>query len=484
MPTMAEVLEGRAHQAEMRAHTPTPGENARLAVTNLLSPILGAPAAERVGSVVENVLDFGPVPAKMATELVQQPVRAGEAVGEALADPSLPNVANAGLQTALTFGPSATLGAAGRALGAIPKSVTMSGALLGLPFATASEAGEGSENPLYGLLTDRASKVRQRDEALAEAKRQERTGRGPRWEAAMSEVNKLENELAALDSMIADMQRRNSPEYQMELEQKRKEMEETEQARRAQTPTRELYSDLVPYIPVATGAIGLGMGALLKGRGTKVYNDTLKALNERWQNAVKAGHDAMAKGNRVKAQRFADEATALKAEFEAAKAAGPRGTGSATAIGAGAGVTGAFLPEEIDLARAPAGSDLQKKTYEALFSDPLATAERAGIGAFLGAAPAFKGAELAGALMRRSTPTGFAPETVSLSNMLKRTARPQRPRSQGPQATPQAQRQGGPMSTPQQTATAGTKAATSSSQPVQTPFGLRDPATGRWTKKP
>lgn len=285
MPKMAEVLEGRAHQAEMRAHTPTPGENARLAVTNLLSSILGAPAAERVGSVVENVLDFGPVPAKMATELVQQPVRAGEAVGEALADPSLPNVANAGLQTALTFGPSATLGAAGRSLGAIPKSVTMSGALLGLPFATSSTAGEGSENPLHGLLTDRASKVRQRDEALAEAKRQERTGRGPRWEAAMSEVNKLENELAALDTMIADMQRRNSPEYQMELEQKRKEQEEAELREFQNKPFVERY-------PTAAAALTYGApiaSGVLAGTAIGKLNRMGRMLAESADKARKAG---------------------------------------------------------------------------------------------------------------------------------------------------------------------------------------------------
>lgn len=51
-------------------------------------------------------------------DMAMQPVRAGESLGEALYDPSLANVTDAGVQTALTFGkPYAAAGAAG--LGAI-----------------------------------------------------------------------------------------------------------------------------------------------------------------------------------------------------------------------------------------------------------------------------------------------------------------------------------------------------------------------------
>lgn len=377
------------------------------------------------------------------------------------------------------------------AAGQFPKLSTI---LMGGSAATAgaSEAGKGSESPVQGLLVDRAAKVRQRDDAVAEAKKQEKTGRGPKWEAAMSEVTRLENEVSALDGMISDIRRENSPERLMEIQQMQQQAAEEEQRKRAQTPMRELYSDATKFLPALSVGAGLTMGSLLRGRGGRVFNETLEALNKRWEDAVKAGHDAMAKGNRVKAQRFADEATSLKAEFEAAKAAGPKGTGSAVAAGAGTGVMTQFLPEEIDLARAPAGSDLQKKTYEALFGDPWATAERGVLGAILGGVPAFEGAKLIGARRDGTPPTGFGPETTSLSKMLKRRAEttatksPPRLTAGGTPAKPLALPSGQNMSSQMQSGTAGRAQAASSGQssgPVSTPYGLRDPATGRFTKK-
>lgn len=60
------------------------------------------------------LLDYGPIPAKIATGIAMQPVRAGEAVGEALSDPTLANVTNAGVQTGMALGsPLLTLGSLG-----------------------------------------------------------------------------------------------------------------------------------------------------------------------------------------------------------------------------------------------------------------------------------------------------------------------------------------------------------------------------------
>ena len=48
--------------------------------------------------------------------ILQSPVRAGEALGEALHDPTLSNVTNAGVQTAIALGrPAAALAALGGA---------------------------------------------------------------------------------------------------------------------------------------------------------------------------------------------------------------------------------------------------------------------------------------------------------------------------------------------------------------------------------
>jgi len=64
----------------------------------------GLPEGEMRGAslptTAEMLVDYGSMPAKIATEVAMQPVRAGEAVGEAVMDPSIANVTNAGVQTA------------------------------------------------------------------------------------------------------------------------------------------------------------------------------------------------------------------------------------------------------------------------------------------------------------------------------------------------------------------------------------------------
>lgn len=69
------------------------------------------PIGERIR---EGILDYGPIPAKLATEMLMAP---GVAIGEALVDPTLANITNAGVQTALGVSPFAPLRAGKAALG-------------------------------------------------------------------------------------------------------------------------------------------------------------------------------------------------------------------------------------------------------------------------------------------------------------------------------------------------------------------------------
>lgn len=281
MPTMAEFLEGRRVPPVIPLSDagPLPGQPIP---EGDLAAELGA-TGRAMRSMAVSALDPMGIPSWLVGLVSPEARDAIRAQYEGEAVPALAGQLLSGGPVAK--GAQMAAGAVGNALSRVPKGVTMSAALLGLPFATASEAGDGSENPLHGLLTDRASKVRQRDEALAEAKRQERTGRGPRWEAAMSEVNRLENELAALDSMIADMQRRNSPEYQMELEQKRKEMEEAEQREFQNKPFVERY-------PTAAAALTYGApiaSGVLAGTAIGKLNRMGRMLAESADKARKAG---------------------------------------------------------------------------------------------------------------------------------------------------------------------------------------------------
>lgn len=49
------------------------------------------------------LMDYGPIPAQIATGMVMQPVTAGKALGEAINEPTLPNVTNAAVQSGLAL---------------------------------------------------------------------------------------------------------------------------------------------------------------------------------------------------------------------------------------------------------------------------------------------------------------------------------------------------------------------------------------------
>lgn len=59
--------------------------------------------APRARGALDAVLDYGAMPAKVATSVAMQPVTAGIAVNEAIQDPTIPNVTNAGMQSAMAF---------------------------------------------------------------------------------------------------------------------------------------------------------------------------------------------------------------------------------------------------------------------------------------------------------------------------------------------------------------------------------------------
>ena len=93
-------------------------------------------------------LDYGPLPAKIASHVALQPIRAGEALGDAMIDPSLANITNAGVQGAMAlFKPSMALKALGAGYGiAAAKDAGLS------PFGPASAAEDGLTDPLRKRL--------------------------------------------------------------------------------------------------------------------------------------------------------------------------------------------------------------------------------------------------------------------------------------------------------------------------------------------
>lgn len=264
---------------ELRAYEPTPGERARVAVNALLEPIVGRTVAERVGSVVGGVVDVGPVPAQIATDVAMQPVRAGEAVGQALADPTLANVTTAAVRTAATLGrPVAAFGALGAGtLEALRRD-------LGLTFGSeaTAETSQPVADPLASLYAQRAALERQRQAAQARMEAERRTGEGPRFQAAKQEVDRLSAELAGLDQMIANRERLASPEEQerqraIQRAEAARERELRRERRFSDTEVGRLYERAGGLAPAIAGAITGGMSRLASGGGSVARNYILPA---------------------------------------------------------------------------------------------------------------------------------------------------------------------------------------------------------------
>jgi len=127
------------------------------------------PLPERAGSAA---LDYGPLPAKIATEIIKQPIRAGEALGEAAHDPSIANFGNAAWETALTFGkPVHGLKMLGAAYGA---AAAKDAGVLDALISKAGAQGAGADG-LTGAQTNRLRSLERKStkQGLTRAEREE-----------------------------------------------------------------------------------------------------------------------------------------------------------------------------------------------------------------------------------------------------------------------------------------------------------------------
>lgn len=135
-------------------------------------------------------------------DVAMQPVRAGEAVGDALYDPSLANVTDAGIQTALTFGkPYAAAGSAG----------------LGLLEGLRRDIGATLDSPAYGQakLTRRQQREMEMERQKAAAQADAQAAADERRIKAQSEADaslkaestRIEQEAAATSSKRAEYDR-------------------------------------------------------------------------------------------------------------------------------------------------------------------------------------------------------------------------------------------------------------------------------------
>lgn len=321
-------------------------------------------------------------------------------------------------------------------------------------FGSPSEAGPGDKAPagqsfapnedrMRTLYEERATLARQMDEVRKRREQNRPVGRvptpqgDPQFTAADNEFKGLESKMQGLETIIERENKRGSPQALAEAQRIQAELDKELARKRSETPTRELYPDLVSNIPYYTGATGLLLGGAVKARKTANYNNTAADISNRMADAVDEAYNALA-GKRTQNKLAEAQMQTLRAEQLGRELATTKQPGffdpKVSAVGGLTGVVGAFAPEEIDLAR---GGKVADKVFESAYEDPLKMAKRAGAGFVMGMAPAELGGAATWAAMQKRTPPGFGPETAALRDALDRAGVPRYP-NQGTLGLPPA----------------------------------------------
>lgn len=320
------------------------------------------------------------------------------------------------------------------AMRAAPRTTSAGAGLLGL---TAGAADAGDDLSVLPPAESLEPFFRKQQELLNELRAQQEIrdantpdGRTPResvdknYFGAQRSIKRIEDELSLLDRRIADVRDRNTPEARQKqisavlAERNRSDIEE--KRRRANTPTKELYADIMPYVAPAAAGASLLIGAAMKRPYVAAKNANMTDISNRWAGTV--GRKVMPDGSIAATRQQPDPRLAQEYMTEFSSASGQSGgTMPAVLAGVGIGETSQFLPTAIDYAKSLPGSDLRAETV-ADISDPYGVASRIFQGALLGGIPAKVGAAATGALGRKYVPA-FNAETRAL-NSASSTRRP------------------------------------------------------------
>lgn len=258
-----------------------------------------------------------------------------------------------------------------------------------------------------------------RDAASATREVERRSGVGPRFAAAEKafqdadlDYQDLSARAKATQAMASKEAEKLDPAYQLKMKQEEDKVAEEKKRRTMNTSVKEMFSDVAPYAPAVSAALGMAAGNAIKGSYVKKFNTNANEINSRWQTAAQGTNKGLAE--------------ALQEEAKALAKKGPGGTWPAISTGIAIGEIGQVIPVASDYAKAVPGSDLYNKTMEGM-SNPWDVGGRMLTGALLGGLPAKIGSSLAGRHAVR--PTGYAAETRAM---------------QGPEPSPPPSSQGLP----------------------------------------
>lgn len=255
----------------------------------------------------------------------------------------------------------------GSALTAAPRATGAAAGGLALSSASSTE-GIGADGTLQQLYSQRAALAERRDAAIAKRDAEGRTGKGPNWKAADEEAGRLSNELAGLDALIGDEQKRNSPEHRLEMEKKAADLAAEQKAREAATPFRERYPEIAGNLPGVGIALAAGIPFALRGKANLEtllpgsYPSRVSRATQRGEDAISAQDpvaQALARGELD--NLIASQPTAMGGAGKAAMAAGSGGLLAAEA---------GMFPDQYDAFNLPPGPAQEKAQEQALSIEP------------------------------------------------------------------------------------------------------------------
>ena len=249
---------------ELRSYQPSPGED----IAAIARQFIGGQTGDRVAPVVRGVMDYGPAPAKIATDVAMQPVRAGEAVAKAVEQPSLGTVTNAGAQTAMALAQPV------KAAGIVAGGLGLAGAdQLGLnPIGDATaEPGQSQTDvltPDQRAEYDGAVKALKAGRYRTAADRRSIEAVRDRYEAIMTEaaVAGVRNKGAEEAAKAAAEQR----EYDAAVQKADAALAEAKSRdiRFGDTPVGQVYNEVGGVLPFAAAFGGGALSRLGTGGGT------------------------------------------------------------------------------------------------------------------------------------------------------------------------------------------------------------------------
>jgi hypothetical protein len=246
------------------------------------------------------------------------------------------------------------------------KGMVGTGVGVGATGATASSAGQGSDNPLQSLFEQKANLARQRDEAVTrrEAKRPKNRvptpTSDPQYTLADNEVKKIETQLEALNKRIDYMQKENSPERALEL----KEMERQASEKAATAELDKPFAQRHPTTAAALTTASYVLPPIMAFAG-------MKGLSMKGDRLIRAFEEAREAGNMV----LASEALAKLRQWQ--RTLWPK---QAATIGTSASVPfdAQLVQDATDRYKLPKSSQAQQDAEKKLSDFPQYLADNAG----------------------------------------------------------------------------------------------------------